>query len=157
MFATDDTIVAVATPPGHGGIGVVRLSGPEAHDIACRLLDRRRPLVPRHATFARVFDHRRTDRPADGQVAAPESRPFDQVVVTLFAAPQSYTTEDVVEISAHGSPALLERLLALAIAAGARLAEPGEFTLRAYHDKALSFGSPPVRYVRQQMLNLPIE
>ena len=119
MFAIDDTIVAIATPPGRGGIGVVRVSGPRAIQIASSLLDAREPLIARTATFARVVD--------------PDSkRVLDQVVATWFAAPHSYTGEDVVEISGHGSPVLLARIVELAIAQGARLAEPGEFTLRAF-------------------------
>jgi tRNA modification GTPase len=116
-----DTIVAIATPQGRGGIGVVRLAGPDAVAIAVALIGPSAPLQPRHATFARIVD------PAAG-----DARAVDQVVVTWFAAPRSYTGDDVVEISAHGSPPVLERLVTLAMAAGARLAEPGEFTLRAY-------------------------
>lgn len=119
MFATDDTIVAIATPPGRGGIGVVRLSGPDAPRIAARLTRRDEPFVPRHATFARVF------APAD-------DTPLDQVIVTWFDAPHSYTGDHVVEVSGHGSPVLLGRIVELSIAEGARLAAPGEFTLRAY-------------------------
>ena len=100
---------------------MVRLSGPGAINIARALLDRSKALRPRHATVARVLD--RTG-------ATPMA--VDQVVVTAFPGPGSYTGEDVVEISAHGSPVLLDRIVALARAAGARLAEPGEFTLRAY-------------------------
>jgi tRNA modification GTPase len=121
MFSTDDTIVAVATPAGRGGIGVVRLSGPDAPRVAGALVGRTDPFLPRHATFARIVE------PA---AAAPQA--VDQVVVTWFAAPHSYTGEDVVEISGHGSPVLLHRIVDLAMRAGARLAEPGEFTLRAY-------------------------
>src|SRR6185295_3270072 len=91
MFSTDDTIVAVATPPGRGGIGVVRLSGSDAPRIAQTLVARSAPFEPRHATFARVVD----DSPASV---------VDQVVVTWFSQPHSYTGEDVVEISGHGSP-----------------------------------------------------
>ena len=116
-----DTIVAIATPQGRGGIGVVRIAGPGAVGIAGALIDRTEPLQPRHATFARIVDR-----------AAGDARPVDQVVAIWFAAPHSYTGDDVVEISAHGSPPVLERLVRLAMAAGARLAEPGEFTLRAY-------------------------
>jgi tRNA modification GTPase len=119
MFSTDDTIVAVATPPGRGGIGVVRLAGPQARAIATALLDRDTPLEPRHATRARVLE-------ADAPGAV------DEVVATWFVAPHSYTGDDVVEISGHGSPVLLRRIVELAMARGARLAEPGEFTLRAY-------------------------
>ena len=121
MFTPDDTIVAVATPPGRGGLGVVRLSGPQAATIAGTLLDRSEPLRARHATVARIVDH---------TAAVPTA--VDQVVATAFPHPGSYTGDDVVEISAHGSPVLLGRIVALACAAGARLAEPGEFTLRAY-------------------------
>ena len=112
MFATDDTIVAIATPSGRGGIGVVRLSGPDALSIAARLVELDRPLQPRYATFARTRG--------------------DQVVATAFPAPNSYTGQDVVEISAHGSPVVLRQIVEDAIGAGARLAEPGEFTLRAF-------------------------
>jgi tRNA modification GTPase len=114
MFSTSDTIVAIATPPGRGGLGVVRLSGPSAASIAGRLIVRSAPLEPRVATLTTVVEK------------------TDEVVVTYFAAPHSYTGEDVVEISGHGSPVLLERIVTLATAEGARLAEPGEFTLRAY-------------------------
>jgi tRNA modification GTPase len=122
MFSTSDTIVAVATPPGRGGIGVVRVSGPDAARIGGALVGRAAPLEPRRATFTRILD------PA----AAETARAIDQVVVTWFANPHSYTGEDVVEISAHGSPVLLQRIVELAMSHGARLAEPGEFTLRAY-------------------------
>ena len=118
MFVSDDTIVAIATPQGRGGIGVVRVSGPDAQRIAAGLL-RPAPETPRYATFARL-------------VESGEGRTLDQVVATWFAAPHSYTGEDVVEISAHGSPVLLTQIVELAIGAGARLAEPGEFTFRAY-------------------------
>ncbi len=122
MFATDDTIVAIATPPGRGGIGVVRVSGPRALSIVGGVIDRGEPLEPRQATFARVVEPA-----ADARIRA-----VDEVVVTWFAAPHSYTGDDVVEISGHGSPVLLGHIVSLAVAAGARLAEPGEFTLRAY-------------------------
>jgi tRNA modification GTPase len=125
MFSTLDTIVAIATPPGRGGLGVVRLAGPRAPEIARALIDRSTPLEPRVATVTRVVDKTTPD------VVFLETA-VDQVVATLFAAPHSYTGDDVVEISGHGSPVLLERIVQLAIAAGARLAEPGEFTFRAY-------------------------
>jgi tRNA modification GTPase len=121
VFSTTDTIVAVATPAGRGGLGVVRLSGAESLDIGCRLLRRNVPLTARRATVGHIADPDSVDR-----------RTVDEVVATWFKAPHSYTREDVVEISAHGSPLLLRRIVELAIRAGARLAEPGEFTLRAY-------------------------
>jgi len=122
MFSTTDTIVAIATPSGRGGLGVIRLSGPGAMCIAQTLSGRAKPFPPRRATFARIVDA------AGGR--APSS--VDQVVVTLFAGPESYTGEDVVEISGHGSPLLMHQIVGLAMRNGARLAEPGEFTLRAY-------------------------
>ena len=121
MFAPDDTIVAVATAAGHAGIGVVRISGDQATDVARALLARRAGLQPRTATFTRL----RTD-------AADPPGTGDEVVVTWFAAPHSYTGQHVVEISAHGSAVILEAIVRRAIAAGARLARPGEFTLRAF-------------------------
>lgn len=117
MFSTIDTIVAVATPPGRGGIGVIRISGPDATRIAGVLADRREPFEPRYATLATI-------RGRAGSI--------DRAVVTTFTAPHSYTGEDVAEISAHGSPVVLEAILREAIDGGARLAQPGEFTLRAY-------------------------
>lgn len=115
MFSTDDTIVAIATPNGRGGIGVVRISGPAALTIGCALTSRAH-LAPRHATLARV---------GHGDIR-------DQAIVTYFPAPASYTGEHVVEVSAHGSPVVLRAIVEAAMRAGARLAEPGEFTLRAY-------------------------
>ena len=125
-FSPDDTIGAVATPPGRGGIGVVRLSGPLAVTIVGTLTGRI-AFEPRRATHTRVRDAVRANANGPG-----EAEPLDEVIVTWFSAPQSYTGEDVVEISGHGSPPIQARLLALAMQAGARLAAPGEFTLRAY-------------------------
>lgn len=117
MFSTDDTIVAIATPPGRGAVGIVRLSGPEACAIACGLTGRA-SLPPRHATVCHVNG-------ADGSA-------LDEAIVTFFRAPRSYTGEDLVEIAAHGSQTILEQIVAAAIRSGARLANPGEFTLRAH-------------------------
>lgn len=116
MFSTGDTIVAVATPPGRGSIGVVRLSGPGAKAIAESLVGSR--LEARHATVAHL-QH-------DDDVIP------DQVVCTWFAGPHSYTGEDVVEISTHGNPVVLDRLVAAGLSRGARHAMPGEFTFRAF-------------------------
>ncbi len=116
----DDTIVAVATPPGRGGLGVVRLSGSEAVDVATGLI--RLPKLPleiQRATLGEFCD------PQGGRV-------LDQVVVTYFRCPHSYTAEDVVEISCHGAPVILRYLVECCLGRGARLAEPGEFTLRAF-------------------------
>lgn len=115
-----DTIAALATPPGRGGIGIVRLSGPEALTITTPLLrGLSGPLVPARARFCHLIE------PATGEK-------LDEAIVTYFQAPRSYTGGDVVEIAAHGSPILLEHLLRLLLARGARLAEPGEFTERAF-------------------------
>jgi len=113
VFSTTDTIVAIATPPGRGGIGIVRLSGADARAIAGQLIARDRALEPRRATFAEI-------------------RQIDHAILTYFPAPGSYTGEDVVEVSSHGSPVVLRSIIAAALECGARLAERGEFTLRAY-------------------------
>jgi tRNA modification GTPase len=136
-FSTNDTIVAIATPPGRGGIGVVRLSGPEARALAGGLIAHARPLEPRHATFTTVRLKPDPTYPDPTYVVSGFSRTatteaIDQVVVTYFPAPHSYTGEDVVELSAHGSPVVLHAIVAAAVTNGARLAEPGEFTLRAF-------------------------
>jgi len=116
----DDTIVAIATPPGRGGIGVVRLAGPGARAIAAPVLRLRHELQPNRSVF--------------GELVEPggDAAPIDEVVVTYFQKPHSYTTDDIVEISAHGSPVVLRHIVELALARGARLAEPGEFTMRAF-------------------------
>jgi tRNA modification GTPase len=119
-----DTIAAISTPPGRGGIGIVRLSGSQARSIASQLVRLRHPLdhlEHAHARLADVFDA------GDGDATR-----IDEALVTFFAAPRSYTAEDLVEIATHGSPVVLELLLRRALELGARLAEPGEFTQRAF-------------------------
>jgi tRNA modification GTPase len=180
----DDTIVAIATPPGRGGIGVVRLAGPEARKIAEPMLRLNRDLEPGQAIVGELVDKCGADTPvretadiattrvgttaldclaerssavavgegiahtpgaelrSTGQpsaaiptrtgVSAPHNQRIDEVVVTYFQTPHSYTTDDIVEISAHGSPVVLRHIVELALAGGARLAEPGEFTMRAF-------------------------
>jgi tRNA modification GTPase TrmE len=115
----EDTIVAISTPAGRGGIGIVRLSGERAREIAEGLVRLSNPLAAGRARFGHLAD------PQSGAV-------LDEIVATFFEAPHSYTTEDVVEIATHGSPVLLEHTVRRAIEAGARLAEPGEFTERAF-------------------------
>ena len=117
----DDTIVAIATPSGRGGIGVVRLSGADARKIARPMLRlaHGKDLEVGHAHFGELID------PVTGER-------LDEVVVTFFAKPHSYTADDVVEISCHGSPVVLRHVVQMALASGARLAEPGEFTMRAF-------------------------
>jgi len=111
-----DTIAAVATPAGRGGIGIVRLSGPAVRAIALRLIG----AVPaaRRATNARFIG-------ADGE-------PVDEGIALYFPAPHSYTGEDVLELQGHGGTVVMQALLASCIDYGARLAEPGEFTRRAF-------------------------
>jgi tRNA modification GTPase len=115
----DDTIVAISTPPGCGGLGVVRLSGPESKAIASAMLRLSAGLDTGRARFGVLVESGSGDR-------------IDEVVATYFAKPHSYTTDDIVEISCHGSPVVLRQVVEQALAAGARLAEPGEFTMRAF-------------------------
>jgi tRNA modification GTPase len=115
----DDTIVAISTPPGRGGVGMVRISGPEALSLAQSMLRLNHPLEAGRAAFAELVEPQSQER-------------IDESVVTYFAKPHSYTTDDVVEISAHGSPVVLHHIVELCLAGGARLAEPGEFTMRAF-------------------------
>jgi tRNA modification GTPase len=140
-YAVTDTIVAISTPPGRGGIGIVRLSGPLAASIAAELVRLRQPLEHGRARLADVLDHAASgiepspdgETARDGkQVHSNQAARIDEAVVTYFAGPNSYTSEDLVEIAAHGSPVVLDDLLRRAIELGARLAEPGEFTQRAF-------------------------
>lgn len=119
-MAYEDTIVAISTPPGCGGIGVVRLSGERALEIACSLISL--PKTPPETQRATVGEFR---DPTSG-------RALDQVVVTVFHGPHSYTGEDLVEISCHGAPVILGYLVECCLERDARAAEPGEFTLRAF-------------------------
>jgi len=149
LLNLDDTIVAIATPPGRGGIGVVRLAGPEARAIAMPMLRLKYDLEPGRAVFGELIEASDSDAPAasgmnisiaadsstqpDGRGRpSPHDSRIDEVVVTYFAKPHSYTTDDVIEISAHGSPVVLRHIVEIALARGARLAEPGEFTMRAF-------------------------
>ena len=144
----DDTIVAIATPPGRGGIGVVRVAGPRAREIAHPMLRLKHQLEPGRAVFGELVELEPTAigaeevkiptltaktavRMGHPQTFTDEQR-IDEVVVTYFTKPHSYTTDDIVEIAAHGSPVVLRHIVELCLAAGARLAEPGEFTMRAF-------------------------
>ena len=119
----EDTIIAISTPPGFGGLGIVRITGKRALAVAGRIFD---PKVRSKKPFP-------VRRPVFGTIRDPErGAALDEAFLTYFKAPRSYTREDVVELSAHGSPAVLEGVLRLGTRAGARLAQPGEFTLRAY-------------------------
>ena len=117
----DDTIVAVATPPGRGGIGVVRIAGPQAREIVTPMLRLKQPMEARRAISGELVEGSEKSK-----------QRIDEVVVTCFAKPHSYTTDDIVEISAHGSPVVLRHIVEMCVAGGARLAEPGEFTMRAF-------------------------
>jgi tRNA modification GTPase len=125
MFS-DDTIAAISTPPGRGGIGIVRLSGPDSLKLTTSIFrpESTEAGTPNRAQFGRVAD------PATDELV-------DQAILTYFKAPRSYTGEDVVEISCHGSPFILARVLQLVIKRGARIAEPGEFTFRAFFNKRI--------------------
>jgi tRNA modification GTPase len=117
----DDTIVAVATPPGEGGIAVIRISGSAAASIVAQIF---RPV---HPGALRPF------RLRYGHVIEPRSgHVIDEALVTFMRAPRSFTREDVVELSLHGGPLPVQRTLGLCLTAGARLATPGEFTMRAF-------------------------
>ena len=131
----DDTIVAIATPPGRGGIGVVRVAGPRALEIVSPMLRLKHELEAGRAVFGELVEPEGTSEVkalADEASVAPRSARIDEVVVTYFARPHSYTTDDIVEISAHGAPVVLRHMVELCVAAGARVAEPGEFTMRAF-------------------------
>ncbi len=120
----NDTIAAISTPPGRGGIAIVRLAGPDAFAITACLVRTRGPLEHAHARFGEVLDPDSLDRDAGLGI--------DEAIVTAFVAPRSYTGDDLVEIAAHGAPVVLEALLRGALTHGARLAQPGEFTERAF-------------------------
>jgi tRNA modification GTPase len=127
-FSVDDTIVAVSTPSGTGAIGIVRLSGPRARTIAARIF------VPRTGR-ARVFPERKAIL---GSIRDGSARDvLDEGFLLFFPAPRSYTRQDIIEISLHASPAVLEEVVRLAVKAGARPAHPGEFTLRAFRSGRL--------------------
>ncbi|MBK8819505.1 MAG: tRNA uridine-5-carboxymethylaminomethyl(34) synthesis GTPase MnmE [Saprospiraceae bacterium] len=119
----NDTIVAISTPPGQGAIGVIRLSGKDAFSIADNCFKGKKlVLQPSHtAHFGRVVENT-----PFGEIT------IDEVVITLFRGPTSYTGEDIVEISCHGSSYILQKILQILISLGARMANPGEFTLRAF-------------------------
>lgn len=122
MIELDDTIIAISTPIGYGGLGIVRLSGKRALSIARRIFkpkNRKSKIQPRHPILGSCYNFEQKDC-------------FEEAFLTYFPKPHSYTREDVVEISSHGSPVILEEIVRLGIKAGARHASPGEFTLRAY-------------------------
>ena len=117
MELVDDTIVAIATPPGQGGVGIVRLSGSKSLEIA-KKISHQSSLMPRHAYFSKCFDE--------------SKQAFDEGVLIYFQMPHSYTGEDIIEFQMHGSPWVLGEVIRLCQVYGARLARPGEFTERAF-------------------------
>ncbi|MBI5049955.1 MAG: tRNA uridine-5-carboxymethylaminomethyl(34) synthesis GTPase MnmE [Nitrospirae bacterium] len=121
---TDDTIAAIATPIGHGGIGIIRLSGRDAIKIADRIFHSPKGKSLKKSFSRRIFY---------GHIINPENNEIiDEVLVSIMHAPHTYTKEDIAEINCHGGPAPLRRVLELVLKNGARLAEPGEFTKRAF-------------------------
>ncbi len=116
---TEDTIIAVATPPGIGAIGIIRLSGPHAIEITNQVFKGKNLTDAKSHTLhlGRIYD---------------QAELIDEVLVSVFKAPNSYTKENVIEISTHGSPFIIQRLVRLLLSKGARLAKPGEFTQRAF-------------------------
>ena len=119
MLNTNDTIVAISTPPGEGAIGVIRLSGSDAIAITGKIFSGKDLNKQKTHTlhFGKIMDG---------------TTVIDEVVVSLYKGPKSYTGEDVVEISCHGSDFVLRQVISLCMANGARMAKPGEFTLRAF-------------------------
>ncbi len=122
MTDTSDTIVAISTPPGEGGVGIVRLSGSDAIAVAATIF---------RSSKGRSLNER--DRAVfHGHIVGADGAPLDEVLCHVMRAPHTYTREDVVEINGHGGPAPLNAIMEAALAQGARLARPGEFTLRAF-------------------------
>ena len=124
MRFENDTIAAISTPVGQGGIGIVRISGPLSLEIADRIFRPRKADIPstaRHASL--LYGH--IINPADNTI-------MDEVLLAVMRSPNSYTKEDVVEINCHGGMISVKRTLETVIAQGARLADPGEFTKRAF-------------------------
>ncbi len=118
----EDTIAAIATPPGTGSIGIIRVSGPRSRDIAS--------LIFRPSNKTDGFNSHRLYH---GDIISPDTgRVIDEVLISFMMKPHSYTGEDILEINCHGSAFILQSVLSLVIKAGARLAEPGEFTKRAF-------------------------
>ncbi|MQY61579.1 hypothetical protein GH153_07080 [bacterium] len=118
----EDTIIAISTPLGYGGLGIVRLSGKKSLPIAKKLFKSKKKkaqIPPRHPILGNLYHFEQKEF-------------FEEAFLTYIPSPHTYTREDMVEISCHGSPVILEEVVRLGIKAGARHARPGEFTLRAY-------------------------
>jgi tRNA modification GTPase len=134
----DDTICAVATPPGEGGVGIIRLSGTKAVEIADRLtrLRCRKSLasVRSHTLYLADVGHFDSLASSDPErrTGHPQQSPIDEALVVVMRRPRSFTGEDIVEFHCHGGPLILQTLCEAVVAVGGRLAEPGEFTKRAF-------------------------
>ena len=123
LSTNNDTIAAIATPNGRGGVGIIRISGAKAVAIAMQLTQQNTPFKGRYAHFKRFY--------------AEDNAVLDEGLVLYFPNPHSFTGEDVIEISCHGSPVVLAEVLRLLISLGADLAQPGEFSLRAFLNQRL--------------------
>ncbi|HID07511.1 MAG TPA: tRNA uridine-5-carboxymethylaminomethyl(34) synthesis GTPase MnmE, partial [Armatimonadetes bacterium] len=124
MYNLDDTIAAISTPIGEGGIGIVRISGTRSLEIAERLFE-----SPKGKRLSEVKSHQMVY----GYIMDPErGTPIDEVLLSVMRAPATYTKEDIVEINCHGGLLPMRKVLETVIRTGARLAEPGEFTSRAF-------------------------
>ena len=121
LMAAQDTIVAQATPPGPGGIAVVRISGPQAWSVGRAIFRPKGGAAPWEQIRSLVYGH--AVNPESGEI-------FDEVLCAFFKGPRSYSAEDAVELQCHGGPAVVSRIVRLALAQGCRAAAPGEFTLR---------------------------
>lgn len=135
--ALEDTICAIATPLGEGGVGIVRISGPGATDIASNIvrlhINRALDTLPTHTLhLADIISTPRHDPDDDSQPSMSHERIIDEGLVVYMKGPHSFTAEDVVELHCHGSTTVLRRVCESCVAAGARLAQPGEFTKRAF-------------------------
>jgi tRNA modification GTPase len=135
--APEDTICAVATPPGEGGIGIIRMSGPNATGIASKIVrlrtNRALDTLPTHTLhLADIISVSRLETDPHSQAPVTQERMIDEGLVVYMKGPHSFTAEDVVELHCHGSTAVLRRVCESCVAAGARLAQPGEFTKRAF-------------------------
>ena len=118
-----DTICAISTAPGRGGIAVIRISGPESVEITDRIF---------HAANNKKLSDAKPNTTHYGSIVDDDNHPIDDVIATLFVAPHSFTGETTIEISCHGSTYIQQQIIALLLRKGCRLAQPGEFTRRAF-------------------------
>ncbi|MFC1497970.1 tRNA uridine-5-carboxymethylaminomethyl(34) synthesis GTPase MnmE [Verrucomicrobiota bacterium] len=128
MNTPSDTIAAIATTPGPSGIAIIRISGPQSLDIADKLFDGTPPAPSKRLGNTFIYGHIHSPAPQKGL----ENNDLDEVILLIYRAPHSYTREDTVEIQTHGGSVCARKILAAVLSAGARPAEPGEFTKRAF-------------------------